>query len=88
MKTTNEIPVIVKRAMLHPITDIGQLTIQDKKHLQKYVKMGVLIKGKGGPFPKLKTVYALIGHDIELRRKIDIAEMMRIAKYESKINYK
>ena len=85
MKTINEIPEIVKRAMLHPITDIGQLTAQDKKHLQKYVKMNVLIKERGGPFPQLKTVYALIGHDIALDRKESIAEMMRIVKYESSL---
>ena len=85
MKTTDEIPEIVKYAMLHPLRDIGQLTIQEKRHLQKYVKMNVLIKGKGGPYPKLKTVYALIGHDIERDRRESIAEMMRIVKYESSL---
>ena len=89
MKTDlKEIPVIVKRAMLNPITDIGKLSKEQKKDLEKYVKMGILIKGKGGPFPKLKTVYALIGHNFIEARKEFIAEMYRIADYESKTKTK
>ena len=89
MKTDlKEIPVIVKRAILNPVTDIGQLSKEQKRNLEKYVKMGVLIKGRGGTFPKLKTVYALIGHNFIEARKEFIAEMNRIADYESKTKIK
>jgi len=83
MKTLLEIPEIVKRAMLNPITDIGQLNKEEKRPLEKFVKMGVLIKGKGGPFPALKTVYAITGYNIAAARKRNIEEMLKIQNYEN-----
>ena len=84
MKTTStEIPEIVKRAMVCTITDIGQLDKEEKRQLGKYVKVNVLIKGKGGPYPKLKTVYAIKGYNINKARKESIEEMMAIVKYEN-----
>lgn len=74
-RVTSTVPLIVKRGMLNPITDIGQLTVDQKKELNKYVKKGILDKGKGGPYPKLKTVYALHGFDFQKDREIQIKQM-------------
>lgn len=69
MKTAGTLPEIVAKAMVHTVTDIGQFSKTDLKELKKYVTLGVLVKGKGGPFPKEKTVYALVGHDFKARRE-------------------
>jgi len=69
MKTLNTIPEVVKVAMVSTVTDLGQLSKQQLRDLNKFVAAGVLIKGKGGPFPKEKTVYALVGHDIKANRE-------------------
>lgn len=66
---------IIERAMLHTITDIGQLTSEETRELNKAVKKGWLSKGKGGPFPILKTVYALPGFDFVADRQREVAYM-------------
>lgn len=76
----DEVPAIVKKAMLNPIVDIGQLSETDLKALNKFVKDGILVKEKGGPFPKLKTVYALKGHDVKAKREDDVKEMLDTAE--------
>jgi len=73
---THFIPHIVLVAMVKTVTDIGQLSKQNIRDLNKFVKKGVLIKGKGGPFPKEKTVYALIGHDIKKSREKMVREIL------------
>ncbi len=57
------IPEIVKRALLHTVTDIGQLTAEEVRTLNSHVKKGYLSKGKGGGFPAIKTVWAVPGYD-------------------------
>lgn len=47
------------------------------RELNYAVKHGVLAKGKGGPFPILKTVYAVPGFDFRADREAGVAEMMR-----------
>ena len=69
------LPNIVRRALLETVTDIGQLSKQEKRVLGKYTKRGWLIKGRGGPFPKLKTVYAFPGYAFADERKREIREM-------------
>lgn len=66
---------IVRRALVDTITDIGQLTPKEKRTLNRAVKRGTLAKGKGGPFPILKTVYAFPGFDFAAARAQHIAEM-------------
>jgi hypothetical protein len=82
-ESKDEIPDIVKRAMLNPITDIGQLGKNEKKSLNLYVKKGVLAKGRGGPFPALKTVYALAGYDFVKARNEVIEQVKQIDEYET-----
>ena len=74
------IPDIVKRALLETITDIGQLNDTDKKILNKYVTLGYLDKGKGGPFPKVKTVYAHKGFDFNKQREDYINDLFELCK--------
>lgn len=50
-------PAIVKRAITEGITDLGQLSPEDKKHLESHVKKGTLIKTQNYLFPKPKTKY-------------------------------
>lgn len=68
---------IVKRALVETITDIGQLSRSQLNELEYAVKYGVLSKGKGGPFPILKTVYAFSGFDFAADRENLEAEMRR-----------
>lgn len=68
---------IVKRALTETVTDIGQLTHDQRRELTYAVKYGVLERGKGGPFPILKTVYAVPGLDFAADREHDVAEMRR-----------
>lgn len=67
---------IIKRALVYSVTDIGQLTAQDKRDLQRAVKRGWLSKGIGGPFPKLKVVYARLGYDFQGERERAYREIM------------
>jgi hypothetical protein len=75
---TIEIPEIVYRALTESITSIGQLSKADKILLDSYAKKGYLAKGKGGPFPALKTVYAYPGYDFLKWRQTYIGEMQRL----------
>ena len=77
-------PEIVRRALVHTVTDIGQLTPADKRTLEAHVKRGVLSKGKGGPFPTPKTVYAHPGFDFDSDRTEQINQILRIANMETK----
>jgi len=72
---TKELPQIVKRALVEGITDIGQLSKADINTLNSYVKKGWLSKGKGGPFPMLKTCYAFPGFDFAGHRQAMIHDM-------------
>jgi len=66
---STELPEIVKRALIETVTDIGQLSKSDLYQLNKYVRKGWLSRGKGGPFPILKTVYAHHGFDFAASRE-------------------
>ena len=68
-------PEIVKYALVYTVVDIGQLTSEQRRDLKSAVKVGHLSKGKGGPFPILKTVYAHPGFDFAADRESHIAEM-------------
>jgi hypothetical protein len=64
-----EIPAIVRRALTETVCDIGQLSAADKRTLNSYIKRGYLAKGKGGPFPRLKTIYAVSTFDFSADRE-------------------
>lgn len=68
---------IVKRAMTQTVTDMGQLTHDEKRELNYAVRHGALVKAKGGPFPILKTVYAIPGFDFARDRQQAEAELRR-----------
>ena len=70
---------IVKRAPRETICDIGQLSKDELRQLNAAVKRGWLSKGKGGPFPKLKTMYACASFDFEADREREIAGAMVLA---------
>lgn len=59
---------IVYRALTETVVSIGQLTPLDIKDLNKAVRDGVLARGKGGPYPTPKTVYAPAGHNFTSER--------------------
>jgi hypothetical protein len=73
----SDIPKIVKRAIVDTVTDIGQLSKDEIKKLNKYVKLGYLSKGKGGWFPAIKTVWACPNFDFEKQRSWAIETMHR-----------
>jgi hypothetical protein len=75
---------LVKRALFRPICDIGQLTLQEKKELDSAVRKGYLSKGKGGPFPVIKTMYARPNFDFISDRQKEIQRMMRLAELDKK----
>lgn len=72
---SREYPPVVRRALTQSIVDIGQLSKQDKRDLLKAMKAGVIVKGKGGPFPASKTVYAHPGYDFDAERARLIEEV-------------
>ena len=70
-------------ALTGTITDMGHLTKEDKKALEKAVKAGILDKGKG-LFPKFRhTVYALKGHDFEADRREEIEYFNKLARLDT-----
>lgn len=79
---STELPAIVKRALMETVTDIGQLSKSELYQLNKHVKRGWLSKGKGGPFPLLKTVYAHPGFDFEASRKRYVERAMVLAELD------
>lgn len=81
----NELPEVVKRALVYTVTDIGQLSKAEIYQLNKYVKKGWLSKGKAGPFPMLKTVYACPGFDFEASRQRYVDEAFRIYDIEQRL---
>ena len=75
---------IVQRALEEGhVTDLGQLTDEEKKALKAAVKTGVLKKGKGGGFPVLKTVYAPPAFDIEGHHAAELAHLDQAAAMDS-----
>lgn len=82
---TTELPAIVRRAMVETVTDTGCLSKSDIYQLNKYVKRGWLSKGKAGPYPKLKTVYACPGFDFEASRQRHIDAAMAAYEIEKRL---
>lgn len=82
---STELPEIVKRAMIETVTDLGQLSKPEIYQLNKYVKRGWLSKGKGGPFPILKTVYACPGFDFEASRQRYVDEAVAAHEIEKRL---
>jgi hypothetical protein len=74
-----DLPEIVKRALVETVTSIGQLSTSDLATLNKYVKKGWLSRGKGGPFPMLKTVYACPGFDFAASRARYVEHAMMLS---------
>jgi hypothetical protein len=68
---------IVARAMREDFCCLGQISIQEKRQLDRAVRHGLISKGIGGPFPKLKTVYAPVGFDFAQDRENGIADLRR-----------
>lgn len=76
------LPEIVKRALTETVVSIGQLTQADKRTLDSYVRRGWLSKGKGGPFPRIKTVYAVPGFDFDADRQRHYEYMCALAELD------
>lgn len=79
---TTELPPIVKRALVETVVNIGQLSDSEVRTLNKYVKRGWLSRGKGGPFPKVKTVYAHPGFDFTADREFYVRRAMKLAELD------
>ena len=71
------LPKIVQRAILDTVTNLGQLSEDDVKTLDKYTRRGWLSKGRGGPFPKPKTVWAHPGYDFATARREKVLGMSK-----------
>jgi hypothetical protein len=81
----SELPEIVRRALVETVTDVGQLSKSDLYQLNKYVKRGWLSRGKGGPFPILKTVYAHPGFDFTASRDAYVEAAMACYEIEKRL---
>ena len=77
---------IIKRALVETIVDIGQLTPAEKRELKRAVAKGYLSKGKGGPFPKEKTVYARPGFDFAADREREVTVAMALHDLEKRLH--
>jgi hypothetical protein len=73
---------IVVRAIKETVTDIGGRSHQELLELNYAVKHGILAKGKGGPYPILKTVYARPGFDFAADRARLVAQMQFLGKLD------
>jgi hypothetical protein len=82
MKSTSDLPEIVRRALVETVTDIGQLSKSDLYQLNKYVRRGWLSRGRGGPYPVLKTVYAHPGYDFAASRERYIEQAMALVELD------
>ena len=82
---STELPQIVKRALVETVCNIGQLSKPEICQLNKYVKRGWLSKGKGGPFPMLKTMYAHPGFDFAADRKRYVERAVEISRIEKRL---
>jgi hypothetical protein len=80
-----ELPEVVKRAMVETVTDTGQLSKAEVYQLNKYVKRGWLSRGKGGPYPILKTVYACPGFDFAASRERYVEAAMAVYEVEKRL---
>lgn len=76
---------IVKRALVCTVVNIGQLTEEEQHELDSAVRRGWLSKGKGGPYPKLKIVYAHPGFDFKRDREASINLMHALAKLDGRL---
>lgn len=76
---------IVKRALVYTVCDIGQLTPQQKRELNAAVRRGYLSKGKGGPFPRLKTMYAHPDFDFIADREREVDAAMAVHELEKSL---
>ena len=56
-----------------PLCDIGQLSAIEKRGLILLQRKGWIVKGLGGPYPALKTTYAVRGFDFEADRQREVA---------------
>ncbi len=72
----------INQALTDTLPDIGQIDKPTKAALNRLVKQGYLSKGKGGPFPALKTVYAVSGFDFVADREAHIRHAMALAELD------
>lgn len=82
---TTPLPEIVTRALTRTVVNIGQLTETEKRQLNAAAKRGHLSKGIGGPFPKMKTMWARLGFDFVADREREVAEAMALAELDDKM---
>lgn len=85
MATETGLPEIVRRALVETVTDIGQLSKAEIYQLNKYVKRGWLSRGKGGPYPILKTVYAHPGFNFAASRERYVEAAMAAYEVEKRL---
>lgn len=78
---------IVKLALVETVVNGSQLTAAEKRELDRAVKHNYLSKGRGGPFPAIKTVYARPRFDFVADRECVVAEAMRLAEWEARHGY-
>lgn len=89
MKSISEIytPIVV-RAFKQTVTNLGQLSHQQQLELDYAVKHGILCKGKGGPYPILKTIYAAPGFNFAADRAARVAEMQMLGRlHEARLGH-
>lgn len=80
VETKKEHHPIVQRVLSEKsVADIGQFSSDEKKALDRAVRDGILKKGKGGGYPKLKTVYSHPEFDIDGDRKRIVRDMEHLA---------
>jgi hypothetical protein len=70
------LPAIIEQALTETVTDVGQLNKAERAALRRYVRRGCLARGQGGPYPSLKTVYAVPGYDFVGERQRMIQRML------------
>lgn len=75
----------INQALTETLPDIGQIDKPTKTALNRLVKKGLLSKGKGGPFPALKTVYAVSGFDFASDRERHYQEFLKLVALDERM---
>lgn len=71
---------IVRYAQIFPVPDDGNLTAMKRRELERAVQVGIIVKGKGGPYPKPIDVYAPPGFDFDRDREDELRTQEYLAQ--------
>ena len=74
---------IVRHALVAPVVNLGQLSKDEIKQLDRAVRHGTLAKAKAGNYPIRKTVWAAPDYDFEYERENALRHLRMMARLDA-----